>query len=342
MQHYFNVEIATSYGLNCAILLDNILFWCEKNKANKKNFYDGFYWTYNSNEAFSKLFPYMTPKVIRTSLDKLILEGLLLKGNYNQNQYDRTAWYAVTLKTLILYHIVDPEDYTEKNSVEPHKSSFALQGKCIRPTGQMDLPQEKNAFASEGRPIPYNKQDITTDKKQSTYPAAKMDEDEMDIAGDPASAFLEYQNLIKKNFRYEDYILENPGAKDKVDEIIDLMAEIISIPQDKVRINQKNYPYSVVKAQLLKLDDSHLDYVLKSLTKASQNNEIKNIRSYLLTCLFNSKNSANIGLSCEIQHDLQSYRQKNNSMDVLQNEKDELDYDELAMQRFQARLKGTR
>lgn len=337
MQHYFNVDIAASYGVNCAILLDNILFWCEKNKANRKNYYDGFYWTYNSNEAFSKLFPYMTPKVIRTSLDKLILEGLLLKGNYNQNQYDRTAWYAVTQKTLILYHIANPEDYAEENSVEPHKSSFALQGKCIRPTGKMDLPQEKNAFAPEGRPIPYNKPNQKQDRNPSIN--LSLETEQIDGLDDPAFVFLEYQNLIRKNISYDDYLQENPTAKDEVDEIVDLMAEIISIPQERIRINQKEYPYAVVKAQLLKLNESHLDYVLKSLKKASTNNEIKNIRSYLLTCLFNSKNSANISLSCEVQHDLQTFRTHKKKQHKPP-EDSGIDYDEIAMQKFQERLKG--
>ena len=98
MEHSFNVNIATKYGVNSAILLNNIYFWIEKNKANETNFYDGYYWTYNSKKAFSELFPYLTSRQVDYALEKLIDDGVLLTGNYNKNPYDRTLWYAITKK----------------------------------------------------------------------------------------------------------------------------------------------------------------------------------------------------------------------------------------------------
>ena len=98
MEHSFNINIATKYGVNSAILLNNIYFWIEKNKANETNFYDGYYWTYNSKKAFSELFPYLTSRQVDYALEKLIDDGVLLTGNYNKNPYDRTLWYAITKK----------------------------------------------------------------------------------------------------------------------------------------------------------------------------------------------------------------------------------------------------
>ncbi len=94
--HSFVPDIAVRYGVHAAILLQNISFWCEKNRANGVNEYDGNWWTYNSMKAFTTLFPYMTEKQVRTALDKLISAGILLTGNYNANRYDRTMWYAVS------------------------------------------------------------------------------------------------------------------------------------------------------------------------------------------------------------------------------------------------------
>ena len=59
MIHSFDIEVAKKYGITEAILLNNINFWIEKNKANEINFYDGYYWTFNSKKAFSELFPYL-------------------------------------------------------------------------------------------------------------------------------------------------------------------------------------------------------------------------------------------------------------------------------------------
>ena len=72
--------------------------WIEKNKANGKNFFDGHYWTYNSRKAFTELFPYATARQIETALKKLIDDGVIITGNYNNSAYDRTLWYAITKK----------------------------------------------------------------------------------------------------------------------------------------------------------------------------------------------------------------------------------------------------
>ncbi|MCI8752488.1 MAG: hypothetical protein HFH66_14260 [Lachnospiraceae bacterium] len=102
MNHSFNVEVATKYGMLEAVLLENINFWVAKNKANEKNFYDGFYWTYNSITALSKLFPYASMATIFRALHNLEDAGLILAGNYNKDASDKTKWYTLTKKGELL------------------------------------------------------------------------------------------------------------------------------------------------------------------------------------------------------------------------------------------------
>ena len=102
MNHSFNVEVATKYGMLEAVLLENINFWVAKNKANEKNFYDGFYWTYNSITALSKLFPYASRATIFRALHNLEDAGLILAGNYNKDASDKTKWYTLTKKGELL------------------------------------------------------------------------------------------------------------------------------------------------------------------------------------------------------------------------------------------------
>ena len=104
MNHSFNVEVATKYGMLEAVLLENINFWVAKNKANEKNFYDGFYWTYNSITALSKLFPYASRATIFRALHNLEDAGLILAGNYNKDASDKTKWYTLTKKGELLLH----------------------------------------------------------------------------------------------------------------------------------------------------------------------------------------------------------------------------------------------
>lgn len=93
--HCFDPQIAKDLGVNCAVLFQNLKFWIEKNQANNAHFYEDRHWTYNSAKAFCELFPYFTERQIYTALQKLIDAGYIKKGNFNQNSFDRTCWYAL-------------------------------------------------------------------------------------------------------------------------------------------------------------------------------------------------------------------------------------------------------
>lgn len=121
--HYFNIEIAKLYGVNSAVLLQNIYHWIQKNRANGKNEYDGHFWTYNSRKAFAELFPYMNERQIDYALKKLIDDGVLITGNYNKVAYDRTLWYAITKKGYSILQNCEMEETKVSNGsgeiVEP-------------------------------------------------------------------------------------------------------------------------------------------------------------------------------------------------------------------------------
>lgn len=91
----FDPEIAKDVGVNCAIMYANLEFWCQKNAANDKHFYDGHYWTYNSMPAFETLFPWWSYAQVRRILENLEKNGYILCGSYNKSPYDKTKWYAV-------------------------------------------------------------------------------------------------------------------------------------------------------------------------------------------------------------------------------------------------------
>ena len=93
----FKKEDALKYGVNAALLLHNFKYWLDKNVANGSNIKDGRYWTYNSLTAIHELFPFLGITQIRGALKKLEDSGLLIKGNYNKHNYDRTVWFSLNL-----------------------------------------------------------------------------------------------------------------------------------------------------------------------------------------------------------------------------------------------------
>lgn len=95
--HTFDPVDAEKYGILEAVLLSNIRWWVEKNKANGRHFHDGQYWTYNSAKAFTKLFPYASQQQIQRALKRLEDAGVLKIGTYNANPYDHTKWYSTVI-----------------------------------------------------------------------------------------------------------------------------------------------------------------------------------------------------------------------------------------------------
>lgn len=94
MVYQFDTDIAATFGVEEAIMIYNFAFWIRKNEANGRHFYDGRYWTYNSVEALTQLFPFWSARQIRRILKSLEDKGVIVTGNYNQSAYDRTTWYA--------------------------------------------------------------------------------------------------------------------------------------------------------------------------------------------------------------------------------------------------------
>ena len=69
-----------------------------------------------------------------------------------------------------------------------------------------------------------------------------------------------------------------------VSEIVELMTEICCMPGGMMRISGVPYSVEVVKKRFRELTSSHIDTLLWSMKRSSR--EIRNIRGYLLTSLF--------------------------------------------------------
>lgn len=130
MIHSFDSMHAEQYGLPEAIMIVSFQYWIRLNRANGRHQNDGRTWTYNSNKALAEMFPYLTEKQVRRTIDSLVEKGVLIKGNYNASAYDRTCWYAFSDESIFL-------------------------------DGQIDLPKKANGVAQKGEPIPVTNQLLT-------------------------------------------------------------------------------------------------------------------------------------------------------------------------------------
>lgn len=101
MLHAFDPEVAEQFGVDGAILIQNLRFWLHHNQTNGTHFYEGRYWTYNSHKAFAEQFPYWTPKQVRRIIDNLKEAGAIMVGTFSPAAWNRTQWYTLRDDLLI-------------------------------------------------------------------------------------------------------------------------------------------------------------------------------------------------------------------------------------------------
>lgn len=117
MIHSFDADVAIALGVKGAILLHHIGWWVEKNRANGTNYHDGRYWTYNSADAFTKIFPFWSMKTIQRELKALENADVIKSARYNTNPFDKTKWFTLTQKgaELLKIHCESCPDGLDKN-----------------------------------------------------------------------------------------------------------------------------------------------------------------------------------------------------------------------------------
>jgi len=101
MEHSFNINHASQFGINCALILKEIARKQIYFQRHNKNKFDGATWVYYSRSALRDLFPYLSDDMIRTAIKKLMKQNIISEGCYNKHAYDRTKWYSVVNEAVL-------------------------------------------------------------------------------------------------------------------------------------------------------------------------------------------------------------------------------------------------
>ena len=110
-----------------------------------------------------------------------------------------------------------------------------------------------------------------------------------------------YRELILENIEY-DYLKQRAGFyQDELDEIVELMVETVCAKRKTTRIAGADFPHEVVRSRFLKLDSSHIEFVMDCLHKNTT--EVRNIKQYLLTVLFNAPSTMSNSYTAQVNHD---------------------------------------
>ena len=111
-----------------------------------------------------------------------------------------------------------------------------------------------------------------------------------------------YREIVYGNIEYDILREDNTVNRDQLDEIAELIVDTVCSARKTIRIAGDDYPAEVVKSRFLKLDSSHVQYVIDCMK--NNTTYVRNIKKYLLAALYNAPATINSYYSSLVQHDL--------------------------------------
>jgi hypothetical protein len=116
------------------------------------------------------------------------------------------------------------------------------------------------------------------------------------------SAFEIYRDIIRENIDYDILAGRYPYDKEQLGEIVDLMLETVCTARKTIRVAGDDYPAELVKSKFLKLNSTHIEFVLDCMK--NNTSEIRNIKKYLLAVLFNATTTIDSYYTALVAHDM--------------------------------------
>lgn len=148
----------------------------------------------------------------------------------------------------------------------------------------------------------YNQTDLNYTEESYINPIIQSDSGKKDTmdAMDDVQTYIE---LIKENISYDHHMqYDGYGKRELYDELFQVICEVVCVKRPTIRVAGEEYPYELVKSRFLKLESSHLEYVIGCMQNTTT--KITNIKSYMITALYNAPTTINHFYQQEVQHDM--------------------------------------
>ena len=111
-----------------------------------------------------------------------------------------------------------------------------------------------------------------------------------------------YRDLVLENIEYDHLCREFTTYREDLDEIVELIVETVCARRKTTRIAGADFPHEVVRSRFLKLDSSHIEYVLDRMRENTT--YVRNIKKYLLAALYNAPATIDSYYTSLVSHDM--------------------------------------
>ena len=122
---------------------------------------------------------------------------------------------------------------------------------------------------------------------------------------DPIAKRKSYERYFREHLYIDDLKQSYPYDHGRIDEILDLLVDTVCSTAKTIRCAGEDRPAEVVKSRFMKLDYGHIQYVLDCIH--DNTTEVRNIKAYMLTTLYNASMTIDHYYQTKVGHDLYGY-----------------------------------
>lgn len=179
---------------------------------------------------------------------------------------------------------------SEKPTTEKPIAEKPLPGTPTQLNTKKSSTQKQNTHGSNTDSIPF----------RETAAAVLPERKGWDVM--PVSEIENYRNLILENIEYDYLCREFSLYREDLDEIVELIVETVCAKRQATRIAGSDFPHEVVRSRFLKLTSEHIRFVMDCMKKNTT--DVRNMKQYLLTTLFNAPTTINNYYTSQVNHDM--------------------------------------
>jgi hypothetical protein len=110
-----------------------------------------------------------------------------------------------------------------------------------------------------------------------------------------------YESYFRDALEFDYLLQQYPYDRETLQEILDLLVDTVCTKREYIRIASDDRPRDVVKSRFMKLDSSHIQYVLDCLKENTT--DVRNIKQYLLAALYNAPTTISPYYQAKVNYD---------------------------------------
>lgn len=274
-----NKNIMKKIGLYESILLGELcseyVYWHKENKLQ-----DGYFYSTRENiEEETTLSSHQQRKALKTLINLGFVEVIA-------KDMPKKVYYKINEERIYKFLIEEDLEVTDVKNFN-YKTL-----KNLTSSSEKIERQDVKFFNINNNNINNNKNNnnnILSNLKENNNKDVLSEIDKIDK--------MDYETIFKKNIEY-DILTQDYKIKDLLQNITDIAVETLNTSKKEIYINSEPKTINIVRSQLLKLNSSHIQYVINCLKQNSK--DVKNIKSYILTTLYNAVNTKNIDVALQV------------------------------------------